>query len=468
MKKDIFSHRLLASRIKSEDVQNSERIFGYFIGPCLVSIVSMALFGSYLIQFYTDVLSLTGGVLAWLPLTSNVIGGLMGLLVGGWIDRTRTVQGKAHPWLLLSALLMPLSGLLLYNVPATHVRLQSAWVIVSYIFYFGIVGAFNTLSHSLLIPLSTRNVEQRDRLVLLSSTASSMIPGCLNTFVLPCAIRAIGIGTKALKNWRTVMSLLALLLLPAILLEYYFTRERITEQPKPKTEQADFLRRLNACFTNRQWLLLLLFMVSQSFFSAFFSSSTIYYCNWILCDSVYRGTEIQVLVHMAQAPMAFGMFLIWPAARRFGKHRTAWFGYLLAAFGSLIMLLSSGDLNRTLIGLFIRSLGTTANFLNTSFQAEALDAIETRSGFRADGFSFSVIGIFQSAFTGIAQTIMLSGLGTFGYIAPHSVAEVIIQPQSLQSFLSLCFAGLPILGFLICAAVMFTQWKHSSKHRKYK
>ncbi|MBP3704780.1 MAG: MFS transporter, partial [Clostridia bacterium] len=297
MKKDIFSYRLLASRIKSENVQKSERIFGYFIGPCIVSIVSTALFGSYLIQFYTDVLSLTGGVLTWLPLVSNVIGGLMGLFVGGWIDRTRTAQGKAHPWLLLSALLMPLAGLLLYNVPAAHGVLQNAWVVVSYIFYFGIVGAFNTLSHSLLIPLSTRNVEERDRLVMLSSTASSMIPGCLSTFVLPLAIRAIGIGAEALQNWRTVMSLLALLLLPAILLEYYFTRERITEPPKPKAEQADFLLRLKACFTNRKWLLLLLFMVSQSFFSAFFNSSTIYYCNWVLCDSVQQGTDIQVLVH---------------------------------------------------------------------------------------------------------------------------------------------------------------------------
>ena len=36
MKGDIFSSRLLQSRVHSENTTKSEQILGYFVGPCLV------------------------------------------------------------------------------------------------------------------------------------------------------------------------------------------------------------------------------------------------------------------------------------------------------------------------------------------------------------------------------------------------------------------------------------------------
>lgn len=95
--KPFFSGKTLQSLIQSEDVTKTERILGYFVGPCLAYMVYNGLAVTYLTQFYTDVLGVTGIILTWMPLISKIISSLVGLWIGRMIDKTRTAQGKARP-----------------------------------------------------------------------------------------------------------------------------------------------------------------------------------------------------------------------------------------------------------------------------------------------------------------------------------------------------------------------------------
>ena len=119
--------RLPNSLIHSEDVTKSERVLGYFVGPCLAYMVYNGLAGTYLTQFYTDVLGIAGAILTWMPLISKIISSMMGLLIGRIIDKTRTAQGKARPWILLSGVLLSVCGFLLYAVPRASYPVQIAW-----------------------------------------------------------------------------------------------------------------------------------------------------------------------------------------------------------------------------------------------------------------------------------------------------------------------------------------------------
>ena len=128
MKRDVFSSRLLDSRVHSDNTQKSEQILGYFLGPCLVYMMYTGIAGTYLTQFYTDVLGLAGGLLTIMPLASKLFSGAVSLLIGRMIDRTRTAQGKARPWVLASGGLLAVCGILLYAVPHSSYRVQIAWV----------------------------------------------------------------------------------------------------------------------------------------------------------------------------------------------------------------------------------------------------------------------------------------------------------------------------------------------------
>ena len=337
--KDIFSKPVLNAVVKSENVTKSERIMGYFVGPCLAYMVYNGLAGSYLTQFYTDVLGIAGIILTWMPLFSKIISSIVGLLIGRIIDRTRTAQGKARPWILCSGILLTVCGFLLYAVPRASYAVQIAWVVVSYNLFFSLAFSTYSLSHAMMVPLSTRDTKQRDSLAMLSSMAISMLPGTLTTVVMPLLVRHIGVGDAARGNWLTVMGLLSVLAIPATLIEYYFTKERVTAELADKKEAVSFSQQVRACFHNKYWLLVMAFTLILHVCNSMSHSSMIYYCNWVLGNSVISGATKQLLVNIiGQAPMGFGIAILWPLVRKFGKKKVTILGFSIAALGSTVIL----------------------------------------------------------------------------------------------------------------------------------
>ena len=123
------------SKITNENVTAREKWLGYLVGPAGALLLN-AVLASYLNVYYTDVLKLTGiwggAFLALFPIVSKVIDAVTNVIMGQIIDRTRTGQGKARPWLLLSAPLVAITGILLFTVPNAGQTVQVLWVMLSY------------------------------------------------------------------------------------------------------------------------------------------------------------------------------------------------------------------------------------------------------------------------------------------------------------------------------------------------
>ena len=102
-KSKIFASPKLDSRIKSANTQKSEGILGYFVGPMLVYMMYYAIAGTYLTQFYTDVLGLAGGFIIAMPVISKIVDAVTNVIMGRIIDSTRTRQGNQdytmHVWM---------------------------------------------------------------------------------------------------------------------------------------------------------------------------------------------------------------------------------------------------------------------------------------------------------------------------------------------------------------------------------
>ena len=454
--KNILSNRLLDSRIHSDNTQKSEQIFGYFLGPCLVHMVYSGVAGTYLTQFYTDVLGIAGVFLTMMPLVSKILTGIISIFIGRLIDRTHTRQGKARPWILGSGILLVVCGIALYAVPKASYEIQIVWIVISYNLFFSLAYSTYSLSHSLMVPLSTRDTKQRDSLAMLTSTGTAMIPGMLVTIVMPLLVKSIGVGSGAQGSWVTVMSMLSVIALPGTLVEYYFTKERVTSQlSAEKVSEVTFGKQISACFRDKYWIMAISFALICHLCSALSTNSMLYYCNWVLGNSVDSGATRQILVNaIGQAPMGFGVVLLWPLVRKFGKRKVSVIGFTIAALGSLFVLIAKDNLVIVLTALFIKSIGALPIYVMSAVLAEALDHVEQRNGFRADGFSASVGSIILTVVQGIGQTILLAGIGTLGYITPESTSQIITQPDAVRGFFIWCFAGIPMIGYVVCALIM--------------
>ena len=102
------------TKIKSSSVKIPEMAVGYLVAP-FCAMLANSIFGSYLNRYYADVLGWTkfGAFATLLPIVSVIFVVMGNLLVGQWIDNTRTTQGKARPYILLSIPLVVVAIILL-------------------------------------------------------------------------------------------------------------------------------------------------------------------------------------------------------------------------------------------------------------------------------------------------------------------------------------------------------------------
>ena len=265
-RKGLFESKALDSRIRSANTTGSEKALGYFFGPCLVYMAYYAIAGTYLTQFYTDVLGIAGIFLTLMPVFSKIFDAITNIVMGRIIDKTHTRQGKARPWILISGFAMAICGILLYTIPNASRTVQLVWIVISYNLFFAFAFTIYNMSHTLMVPLSTRNTKQRDGLAMLTSTGTSMLPGLLVTIILPIMINTIGVGAAAQGAWMTVMSILSILALPATLIEYYFTKERVTEESiaagtDTKENTISLLQQMKGSFSDPYWLIIIGFNI---------------------------------------------------------------------------------------------------------------------------------------------------------------------------------------------------------------
>ena len=463
-KKSLLDAPIFDSRIKSANTTKAESWLGYFAGPALMFIVYICLGGSYLNQFYTDVLGLSGVFLTWMPAISKAVDAITNIIMGRIIDKTRTRHGKARPYLLLSGPLIILSAFLLYAVPKANPTVQMVWIVVSYNLFFAFAFTIYNMSHTLMVPLSTRNTKQRDTLALLTNAGVNMVPGFLVTIVMPIMINAFGVGKDSQGTWIAMMSVLSCFALPACLLEYYFTKERVTEDAMaagkdPKEDVVAFKEQVKACFSNKYWRLIMGYALIWQLSTVLSTQSMLYYCNWVLARSVDGGTGLQVLVNViGQAPLGIGVIILWPLVGKFGKRRVTAIGLVIAVVGCALGLLFSfaAEVNFTLIllALIIKSIGTVPTYVMAAQIAESLDHIEYSNKFRADGCSASIYSVIITVCTGIASSILLGGISALGYQAPTSTVQEIVQNEGVRSFFTFCFFGTPLISAAVSAVIM--------------
>ena len=152
--KDFWNGPLTGSRIKSDDVKLPEMLIGYFIGP-FGALLASGIFTSILQNYFTDVLKLNLTFLTTLQLFSTILIVAANLIVGQLIERTRTMAGKARPWILLSALTLSIASVLMFVVPFEGTA-KMVWIAIAYNLFYAVAYPIYNTANSTLIPVSTR------------------------------------------------------------------------------------------------------------------------------------------------------------------------------------------------------------------------------------------------------------------------------------------------------------------------
>ena len=474
----VLENRIFDSRVKSKNVTGKEKRLGYLLGPCGALLLNATL-NIYLNQYYVDVLglgALFGGLfIALFPIFSKIIDGVVDILYGYLIDRTKSKQGKGRPWILLCAPLLAITGILLFTVPQADPGIQAIYVVITYNLFYSFAYSIYNMAYNLMVPLSTRNTQQRNLLSVFTQVSTIMISGILVALVLPMVVLPfIGVDKTM---WIIVMSIFSTIALPLTLIQYYFTKERITEEKRDQQEKKiPFKAQLKAAFSDKYIYLLMLYFLVYTLGVQFKNLGLVYYSNYVLGKYSDGITQTMISV-IGGVPMGIGIFAVWPLVKRFGKKNVTFAGFLIYALGSAICCIAPDNMVIVLIGQFIKNIGgLPCSYVFMALMADCLDNLEWKTGFRSDGVVTATYNIVSTTVTGVGTGLFNFGLSANGYVAPitgevpsditntvqktienadGSISTIFNQNDSVINFIVFAFLGFEILTGLISAILIW-------------
>ncbi len=486
----LMDAKIFNSKVHSRNVEGKEKWLGYLIGPAGALLLN-AVLATYLNIYYTDVLKLSGLFLVIFPLVSKVVDAITNIVMGYIIDRTKSKQGKARPWLFLSAFLLTATGIMLFAIPQMSDMGKLIWIVISYNLFYSFAFTIYNMSHNLMCPLSTRNTLQRGELSVFNQITTIMMSGIIVALIFPMLIMpALGVDAS---KWILVMSILSAAALPLTLLEYYFTKERVTEEQQGQEEKKiPFLKQLKIIFTDKYMLIMYIYFFIYTFGSTLKNIGLVYYCNYVL--GTYSDGITQMLVSVIGGiPMGIGIFAVWPLAKKFGKKNVTLVGFILYAIGSAFCWIFPNNLVLVLVGQFVKNIGgLPCAYVFMALFADGLDHVEWKSGIRCDGVSMSIYNIIAVTIVGVATAVFNALLSSTGYVAPITKAEyagqagtqltpdqiaaltdpkatvAFNQSAGVNNFFTFAFVGLEAITGLVLAGLLVFLTVEKTIEKKHK
>ena len=470
--KNVVELPFFHTKIRSDKVGIFEMGIGYLIGPFL-AMMANSIFGAYLTRYYADVLGWTkfasGLFSALLPIVSVVFVIAGNLLIGQWIDQTNTTAGKARPYLLLSIPLLAVAIISMFTSPNNGSGLQVIWIAISYNLYYAMAYPCYYTAHSSMVSLSTRDTEKRGLLATLSNAsmvaaagvgASILVPVLLQSYMFVYNGDSLDIEASY-AHWRLIA--LALMIVTALgaLLEYFFTRERITEESagtSEKTEAVPTSTHINACTHDKYWWMVMLFVLVFQTGQLVKNTSMSFYVRWMF-ESVLSsndpesasGALMSVLGLIGGLPSAVGMLIAWPLANKIGKQKAIILGMVISLAGGVVAFFDVHNFTTVCIGVVLKAVGIIpAQYVILAMISDVLDHLEAKHGFRSDGFTMSIYSSIMVGLLGLAIGIVSGLLGAAGYDAALPK-----QGQGAEGILVLVYLAMDMISFVLTILFLF-------------
>ena len=423
-----------------------------------------------------------------LPIISAIVIVIGNVLVGKLMERKPSLAGKARPLILISMPFLLVAMLVLFLIPFPEAAdeftggnfsqnglLASILIAVGYNLYYAIAWPIYYTSHSALVNLSTRDGGKRGLLgtaimaaQLGAAGVSGMFGGLLVDLLglLPvytytdigrAKLEAAGVvlgdvkftndfnetlGTKAgdlikdidytvtisraqaNEKWTILMIVMVVALVVGCLLEYFFTRERITEESiknaeaaaangeqKAEAKKVTMKQQIAICMKDKYWWMLMIFWFLYQFGGMMKNNDMSFFSQ-----ALTGGNTVSSVINTVGAvPTALGMVIVWPLAMKLTKSKTIALGGLVAAlagsaaFACLAFQGNTAAITGIAVASFcIKALGTApAMYISIALMANILDHQEAVHGVRTDGFTMAVYGSIMVAMSGLCNGVIV-------------------------------------------------------------
>lgn len=430
LKKGLFEKDFMQTKVTTHSMSFKEKCFGYALGPGFVMVYTLMV-TSLREMFYLQVIPLDQIFGVGTYMTLQTVSALIGLPMGwimSWInERTVSKSGRFRPYVLIGTILMCLSGVGMFWTPfANESKATLVWLYIANIIYLDVATVLYNCSAG-VIAVSTRNLKDRAFVTTLRSSLGNMIPGVFGAIIVMGWLYFVYLANdKTGDNWRLFIVVTAVIGIVAAFIEYFYTRERITEENqevagegKSQGPQVPFIQQIKNMLTNKYYILQILagfgFALGSTLQGA---NARTYFTQWILGANEYNGLATIYLM-IAMQPMAIGTVIIPMLARRHGSRKIMIVSSIVVLAGLGVCMINPWSFAIACAGGLIFSFGCVAmSNMNGVIGHQAADMVEYKAGYRIEGtLAASIIGGISAALLSPFSAIYETGLSYFGYDA---------------------------------------------------
>ena len=227
---------------------------------------------------------------------------------------------------------------------------------------------------------------------------------------------------EANQKWVVLMIVMIAALIIGCLLEYFFTRERITEeqiknaesvnnQENKEIKKVTMFQQIKICMKDKYWWMIMVFWFLYQFGGMMKNNDMSFYSQ-----AYTNGVSLSSFINTIGAiPTALGMVIVWPLAAKFTKSKAISLGGVLAALGAASAFTCLGFATNeaavrgvSIAAFCVKALGTApAMYISIALMANVLDHQEAVHGIRTDGFTMAVYGSIMVAMSGICNGVII-------------------------------------------------------------
>ncbi|MBD5460604.1 MAG: hypothetical protein HDR26_06640 [Lachnospiraceae bacterium] len=467
----LFTKPFMDSRIKTRSVSAKERILGHLIGPLgLIFVVNTI--AALVEKFFTqqtgamygtqnvDMIMVMGGRYEIVMTIAKILAVAFGLLNGWLIQHTKSRQGRMRPWYLIFGFVSIAIGGLIFLFPGNTLG-ESYW----YYFFFLLI-AYHTvgstyffLFRDTICSLTTRDPGEKTQVQFIRKMSWTLISGIIIGMIINMVVLPMWLE-KDINGYAVLMVSLSIVAIPLLLMEYYYTRERISEDVASEVglenENKIPLRdQMRALLTNKYFIILTVLTTVGGIVDNFKGGNVQYfYIKFLLggAENPFMYTVYQIATGV---PLGVGAIVAYPLAKKFGIRNCAFTGYALVLIGSVLGWMFPGNLTFAIIAGFLRQAGMIPNaYIVATLMCFAFDSVEHKSHLRLEGLlGVAIITAIQSAIYapfagGFESTILKLGfVDVEGVIPNASVIQFMVLAFYLFDII-LAVSNLVLLPFV--------------------
>lgn len=446
----LFEKPFMDSKIKTRSVTTKEKILGHLIGPLGLIFVVNTIAG-LVEKFFTQqaaamygvenvgMIQALGGRYEVIMTVAKLLGVVLGLINGWLLQHTKSRQGRFRPWHLIFGFVTIIIGCLIFLFPGQNSLGENYWFWFFFLLicYHTVGSNFFYIFRDNIVSISTRDPGAKANIKFIRQLSWTLVSGIIvgmlvNMVVLPMWL------DHDITGYPKLMIALSLIAIPLLLLEYFYTRERIIEDVADtvgaENENNIPLRdQLRALLSNKYYVILMVLTTVAGIVDNFKGGNVQYfYIKYIL------GGESNPLMYtiyqvVTGIPLGIGAFAVYPLAKKYGIKNVSLAGYALALAGGLIGFLFPANLPVALASGFLRQAGMLPNaYIFATLLCYAFDSVEFKSGFRLEGLmGIAIIGAVQSLIWAPFAGGFESGILGMGFV---DVAGVTPNAQVLRFF----------------------------------